>query len=142
MQGSRFVLTATQMDGWMGTAIKIKPDQMQILNPIMILAFLPIFQYGVYPLLEKCGLRMTALRRMSAGQLFTALAFVVAGFVQLEIDKGLTPIPDYGSQNSLMVINGHGGGRPLPVESEYWNNTEPTNGLELTTSFVLQDEVS
>ena len=41
---------------------------------------------------------------MSAGQLFTALAFVVAGFVQLTIDDGLTRIPDYGKQNSFMVI--------------------------------------
>ena len=47
---------------------------------------------------------MSPLRRMSAGQLFTALAFVVAGFVQLTIDDGLTRIPDYGKQNSFMVI--------------------------------------
>ena len=82
------MLTATQMDGWMGTSsIKIKPDQMQILNPVMILAFLPILQLGVYPCLEKLGLRMTPLRRMTAGQFITALAFLVAGFVQLTIDK-------------------------------------------------------
>ena len=68
MQGSRFVLTATQMNGWMGTSLKVKPDQMQIMNPIMILLFLPVFQYGVYPLIEKCGIKMTPLRRMGAGQ--------------------------------------------------------------------------
>ena len=44
---------------------------------------------------------------MSAGQITTALAFVVSGFVQLAIDNELTPIPDYGNQNSLMVINGY-----------------------------------
>ena len=69
------------------SSIKIKPDQMQILNPVLILICLPILQAGVYPCLEKLGLSMTPLRRMSAGQFITALAFLVAGFVQLEIDK-------------------------------------------------------
>ena len=57
MQGSRWTLTATQTNGWCGP-VKVRPDQMQIMNPIMILAFLPIFQYGVYPLIEKCGIRL------------------------------------------------------------------------------------
>ena len=42
---------------------------------------------------------MTALRRMSAGQIITALSFVVSGFVQMEIDKKITPIPDYGMED-------------------------------------------
>ena len=74
MQGSRWTLTATQTEGWTGP-VKIRPDQMQIMNPFMILAFLPLFQYGVYPLIEKCGIKMTSLRRMSAGQVFCAQLF-------------------------------------------------------------------
>jgi len=121
MQGSRWTLTATQTNGWCGS-VKIRPDQMQIMNPIMILAFLPLFQYGVYPLIEKCGIRMTSLRRMSAGQVTTALAFVVSGFIQLTIDKELTPIPDYGNQNSFMVVNGYHEAKTITVTSEeYWN---------------------
>ena len=41
---------------------------------------------------------MTALRRMSAGQIITALSFVVSGFVQMAIDDKITPIPDYGNE--------------------------------------------
>lgn len=37
-------ILATQMDGWLGNNVKFRPDQMQILNPIMILLFLPLFQ--------------------------------------------------------------------------------------------------
>ncbi|CBY34443.1 unnamed protein product [Oikopleura dioica] len=73
MQGSRFVLTATQMDGVFGS-VTIKPDQMQIMNPILILAFLPLFQSLIYPCFEKIGFSMTPLRKMSGGQLITALA--------------------------------------------------------------------
>ena len=42
---------------------------------------------------------MTALRRMSAGQIITALSFVVSGFVQMAIDDKITPIPDYGNED-------------------------------------------
>ena len=139
MQGSRFVLTATQMDGWMGTSFKMKPDLMQIFNPIMILLFLPIFQYGVYPLLEKCGLKMTSLRRMSAGQVITALAFVLAGFVQMAIDDDLTPIPTYGDQNSMTVINGNFR-QGMKVESQYWADIEANE--DKTTEFHLGSPTS
>ena len=44
MQGSRWTISATQMNGWQGgDAFKMRPDQIQILNPIMILLFLPLF---------------------------------------------------------------------------------------------------
>lgn len=47
------------MNGRLGS-ITITPDQMQALNPILILAFIPIFQFVVYPLFNKCHL----LRRL------------------------------------------------------------------------------
>lgn len=125
------------MDGWVGP-VKIKPDQMQIMNPVMILLFLPLFQYGVYPLIEKCGIKMTSLRRMSVGQIITAISFMVAGFVQLTIDDGLTNIPDYGTQNSMMVINGHYDTQ-LTVQSAYWEDIE--YNIDDTTDFTLEGEV-
>ncbi|CAG5090135.1 Oidioi.mRNA.OKI2018_I69.PAR.g12472.t2.cds [Oikopleura dioica] len=118
MQGSRFVLTATQMNGVFG-GVTIKPDQMQIMNPVLILLFLPLFQSLIYPCFDKIGFKMTALRKMSGGQLITALAFVVAGFVQLSIDSELTPIPSYGDQTAMFVINGLPD-KELTVESNYW----------------------
>lgn len=135
MQGSRWTLSATQTNGWCGP-VKIRPDQMQVMNPIMILAFLPIFQYGVYPLIEKCGIKMTSLRRMSAGQVTTALAFVVSGFVQLAIEKDLTAIPGYGDENAFIVVNGYHN-QELKVESpEYWNFYDDSGEL-YDSEFVL-----
>lgn len=123
MQGSRWTISATQMNGWQGgDAFKMRPDQIQILNPIMILLFLPLFSKVIYPLIEKCGIRMTSLRRMSAGQIITALSFVVSGFVQMAIDEKITPIPDYGNKNSMMVLNGmwDSTNSQINVQSEYW----------------------
>lgn len=120
MQGSRWTLTATQMDGYWGT-IKILPDQIQILNAFFVLLFLPIFQKLIYPCINVC-FNMTYLRKMTGGQLIACLAFICSGFVQLAIQEGLTPVPDYGTDTAIMVTNGlHG--QPITVASEFWKNT-------------------
>ena len=128
------------MNGWQGgDSFKMRPDQIQILNPVMILLFLPLFSKVVYPLFEKCGIRMTALRRMSAGQFITALAFVVSGFLQYSIEDGLTPIPNYGDENSLMIINGVYN-EDVTVESEYWATVDKDRleeGVDFKTKFEL-----
>ena len=64
--------------GFLGT---IKPDQMQALNALFILLLIPLFEGVVYPILQ----RPTPLKRMSAGMVLAALAFVIAGFVQIKI---------------------------------------------------------
>ena len=72
MQGSK--RTLSQMNGWQGgDSFKIQPDLIQILNPIMILAALPLFAKLVYPAFGACGIKMTPLRKMSAGQVFMGI---------------------------------------------------------------------
>ena len=55
LQGSKWTLQASKMNGKLG-GITIQPDQMQALNPILMLASIPIFETVVYPLFEKCNL--------------------------------------------------------------------------------------
>lgn len=54
-QGSRWTLQANRMNGQLGK-FAIQPDQMQALNPILILVFIPIFETIVYPLFGMCRL--------------------------------------------------------------------------------------
>uniref|UniRef100_H0XE89 Solute carrier family 15 member 1 n=1 Tax=Otolemur garnettii TaxID=30611 RepID=H0XE89_OTOGA len=84
-QGSRWTLQATTMNGKMG-AIEIQPDQMQTVNAILIVIMVPIFDGVLYPLIAKCGLNFTSLKRMTTGMFLAAMAFVVASVVQMEID--------------------------------------------------------
>ncbi|KAJ3584589.1 hypothetical protein NHX12_015084 [Muraenolepis orangiensis] len=63
-QGSRWTLQATTMDGNFG-ALVIQPDQMQTVNPILILAMVPVVDSVIYPLIAKCGLNFTPLKRMT-----------------------------------------------------------------------------
>lgn len=84
-QGSRWTFQATRMDGelWGWT---IKPDQMQVLNPLLILAFIPIFDQGLYPALEKVGMLKKPLQRLTVGGILAGVAFVISGFLELKLE--------------------------------------------------------
>uniref|UniRef100_A0A6Q2Y893 Solute carrier family 15 member 1a n=1 Tax=Esox lucius TaxID=8010 RepID=A0A6Q2Y893_ESOLU len=102
-KGSRWTLQATTMDGNFGIAI-LQPDQMQTVNPIFILTLVPIMDKIVYPLIKKCGLNFTPLRRMTVGMFLAAMAFVAAAVVQIQIDKTLPSFPS-ASQSQLKLLN-------------------------------------
>uniref|UniRef100_A0A8C7LKU6 Solute carrier family 15 member 1 n=1 Tax=Oncorhynchus kisutch TaxID=8019 RepID=A0A8C7LKU6_ONCKI len=69
--------------------LMVQPDQMQTVNPILILALVPIMDSLVYPLIKKCHLNFTPLKRMTVGMLIAALAFVAAALLQLQIDVSM-----------------------------------------------------
>ncbi|KAL2081631.1 hypothetical protein ACEWY4_023484 [Coilia grayii] len=102
-KGSRWTLQATTMNGDFGFLV-LQPDQMQTLNPILILTLVPITDRVIYPLIEKCGLNFSPLKRMTVGMFLAAMAFVSAAFVQLEIDKTLPVFPS-STQAQVRVLN-------------------------------------
>ncbi|XP_033728078.1 LOW QUALITY PROTEIN: solute carrier family 15 member 2-like [Pecten maximus] len=85
-QGSRWTLQAAQMDGDVGVFGRIKPDQVMALNPLLIIILIPVFEQGVYPLCDKCGILTRPLQRMVSGMFLTGVAFVVAALVQMKLD--------------------------------------------------------
>ncbi|XP_077867194.1 solute carrier family 15 member 2-like [Saccoglossus kowalevskii] len=104
-QGSTWTLQATQMNGQLGDSqVTVKPDQMQVLNPFLILLLIPIFDNIIYPLLRYCNFRCTHLQRMSCGMLFACLAFVCSGVIQIYVNEGVR-IPPTSSQSGVTVIN-------------------------------------
>ncbi|XP_015270589.1 PREDICTED: solute carrier family 15 member 1 [Gekko japonicus] len=102
-QGSRWTLQATTMDGDFG-AVQIQPDQMQTVNPILIVIMVPVVDVLIYPLIDKCRINFTPLRKMTVGMFLAALAFVVAALVQVQIDKTLPTFPAPG-ESQIRVIN-------------------------------------
>ncbi|XP_071064333.1 solute carrier family 15 member 1 isoform X2 [Dasypus novemcinctus] len=102
-QGSRWTLQATTMSGKIG-AIEIQPDQMQTVNAILIIIMVPIVDAVVYPLIAKCGLNFTSLKKMTVGMFLASMAFVVAAIVQVEIDKTLPVFPK-GNEAQIKVLN-------------------------------------
>uniref|UniRef100_A0A674ET79 Solute carrier family 15 member 1 n=1 Tax=Salmo trutta TaxID=8032 RepID=A0A674ET79_SALTR len=81
-KGSRWTLQATTMDG---NFVRLQNHPTTV-NPILILTLVPIMDSVVYPLIKKCGLNFTPLRRMTVGMFLAAMAFVAAALVQIQID--------------------------------------------------------
>ncbi|XP_043098648.1 solute carrier family 15 member 1b [Puntigrus tetrazona] len=115
-QGSRWTLQATTMNGNFGAFI-IQPDQMQIVNPILIVIMVPIMDSAVYPLIKKCHINFTPLRRMTVGMLLAALAFVAAALLQIQIDQTMPSFPS-SSQTQVKFLNLENAPLPVIVEGQ------------------------
>lgn len=84
-QGSRWTLQAARMDGEIGNYL-MEPDQLQVINPLLILAFIPLFESCIYPLFAKIHLINTPLKKLTVGALLASVAFVVSGIVELQLE--------------------------------------------------------
>lgn len=65
-------------------------DNMQSANPILILVLTPLFTLVLYPRLER-HVRLTPMRKMGAGMLLAALAFLYSAGLEVVIARGGTP---------------------------------------------------
>ena len=87
--GSVWVLEAEKMDRlWLG--ITWLPSQVQATNPILILVFIPLFSYGIYPAIGRF-FPLTPLRKISIGFFLTSLSFVVPAWIEMKLAAGETP---------------------------------------------------
>jgi POT family proton-dependent oligopeptide transporter len=73
--------------GWM-LGDTLGAEQMQAMNAIQILFLVPFYSYLLFPGLERLGLRVTTLRRMSVGLFLTAASFVWIALLQHRLDAG------------------------------------------------------
>ena len=93
-QGSRWTFQATRMDGNIGF-YTIKPDQMQFINPLLILVFIPLFEYVFYPFLNVFHVNRP-LQKMAFGGILAAVAFLLSMVVQLCIN--------YADENKICIL--------------------------------------
>ncbi len=87
---SSWIRQATMMDRtfslpWFGT-FTMTADQIPSVNPVLVMALIPLISFGLYPLIERIGIAMTPLRRMSMGMLIASFAFVAVALLQGRID--------------------------------------------------------
>ena len=66
-------------------------EQISAANAVLILLFIPLFSFGIYPAIQKLGINVTSLRKFGAGFFITALSFVIISLIQTQIDAGATP---------------------------------------------------
>ena len=70
--------------------MQLLPAQVQTANPILILLFIPLVNYLIYPALDKV-FPLTPLRKIGIGLFLTAFSFLVIAYVQSMIDAGQRP---------------------------------------------------
>jgi len=86
---SAWVLQAEDMHlRWLG--IDWLPSQIQVLNPILVMAMIPLFQFLVYPAIDRV-FRLTPLRKIGIGLFVMAAGFGLSALVQGWIDGGARP---------------------------------------------------
>ena len=87
--GSSWVLQAEDLNrNWLG--VHWLPSQIQAINPIMIVIMVPIFAFGIYPVLDKV-FPLTPLRKVSIGLFVMVIGFAMVSVVQQWVDQGQQP---------------------------------------------------
>ena len=83
--GSAWVEQAQQMNlHFMG--IVWLESQVQAINPLLILIYIPLFAYVIYPLASKV-IKLTPLRKILIGFALTVVSFAIAAYAQGLIEK-------------------------------------------------------
>ncbi|PZR74860.1 MAG: MFS transporter [Chthoniobacterales bacterium] len=91
--GGEWTLQCQHMDLRMNLyffGITFLPEQVNVVNGILILVMIPLFNYWLYPLISRV-FPLTPLRKIGIGLFLTALSFVVIWWIQLQIDHGGQP---------------------------------------------------
>lgn len=87
--GSSWVLQAAQMNlnFWGVTWL---PSQIQAINPILILIYIPLFTFFIYPWMNRV-FPLTPLRKLGIGMILMTASFGLITLVQTWIDAGERP---------------------------------------------------
>jgi len=91
--GSAWVLQAENMDlnvNFFFFQKELLPSQVQVINPIMVMCFIPIFTLVIYPTCQKF-FDFTAKRKIATGFFFAAASFAVVACAEQLIQSGQTP---------------------------------------------------
>ncbi len=86
---SAWVLQAEDMNlRWLG--MDWLPSQIQVLNPILVMVLIPLFQFVLYPAVNLV-FRLTPLRKIGIGLFVITVGFGLSAIVQGWIDDGARP---------------------------------------------------
>lgn len=64
--------------------VTIKPDQIHVINPVLISTLVPILEFYIYPILKKVGLRRP-LQKFVIGGWLAVLAFIISALVEYKL---------------------------------------------------------
>lgn len=101
---SAWVFQAQKMNrefAWFGNTFTVEAAQVQAINPLLIMIFIPLFNFGLYPAISKAW-PLTPMRKVGLGFSLTAAAFFMSYLIELDIAAG--GVPHVGWQVLAFVI--------------------------------------
>ncbi|XP_063394324.1 uncharacterized protein LOC134679353 [Cydia fagiglandana] len=98
-QGSRWTFQASRLRSEL-FGVTLMPDQLQVLNPALVLLLIPACPGGACPLLPD----MPPLTKMFVGGMLASMAFFAAGILQLGIERSTLQAPGR-HQSGLVVLS-------------------------------------
>lgn len=84
--------------------LEIVPDQMQVINPAMVLLMIPIFDTVFKPLFAACPVLQNNLNRMAIGGVAASFASFSAGVLETVLEKTYPELPDK-RHASMFIVN-------------------------------------
>jgi POT family proton-dependent oligopeptide transporter len=69
---------------------ELLPSQLQTVNPFLIMLFIPIFTFAIYPAMSRL-FAVTPLRKVGIGLFLTVASFVIISVAQERVDAGQRP---------------------------------------------------
>ncbi len=86
--GSTWVLQADHLDRSFA-GVDWLSEQIQVMNPILVMLFIPAFSYGVYPAISRV-FPLTPLRKISIGFFIAVIAFLIPAHIETQLAAGHT----------------------------------------------------
>ncbi|XP_061723513.1 uncharacterized protein LOC133529728 [Cydia pomonella] len=96
-QGSRWTFQASRLRSEL-FGVTLMPDQLQVLNPALVLLLIPVCPGGACPLLPD----LPPLTKMFVGGMLASMAFFAAGILQVGIERSTLQAP--GRHHSGLVV--------------------------------------
>lgn len=90
---SAWVFQAQKMNrefAWFGSTFTVEAAQVQAINPLLIMIFIPLFNFGLYPAVSKVW-PLTPMRKVGLGFALTAAAFCMSYLIEVDIAVGGRP---------------------------------------------------
>lgn len=137
LQGSRWTLQATQMNGDIGF-YQIKPDQMQLVTPILILILIPSYQWIIYPLLAKIGIGRP-LQKLTVGGILVGIAVMLSGFVELKIQSS-NAVEELKGMCQLRIYNGQQCDYAMETGYSAMNGSALIRSMEMNQETFITNE--
>jgi POT family proton-dependent oligopeptide transporter len=88
--GSAWVMQAERMNrivSFGGTQFEILASQVQAVNPVLVMALIPLYSFVIYPLVGRY-VEVTPLRKIGAGFVLTIISFGLTAFAETLLESG------------------------------------------------------